>query len=304
VSVPTRSARKRAAEPARRERAGALPRAGLRAAGALAGLAAACLAATGCGSHSTQKATTAPRLTEPSHQVAHPAPTGLRTPARPAVRPATRCARPFPVGSSDEAYAGTVVSPVTVWASPGSGRIVTRLQRLDLNGLPTVVAVIGARTGASCKPAWYRVALSVLPNGTTGWVAARKLHVYRVASRIVVNLTTRQLSAFRSGKLVLRTTVGVGSADTPTPVGRFFVNERYRMSSPDGPFGPNVLGISAHSEVLQHVWAEDGPIALHGTNVPSSIGQAASHGCIHVPNDLMRQLFVLAPDGTPVIIKT
>ena len=70
-----------------------------------------------------------------------------------------------------------------------------------------------------------------------------------------------------------------------------------------GPFGPNALGISAHSDVLQHVWVQDGPIGIHGTNEPGLIGQAASHGCIRLVNDVMRRLFPLAPAGTPVIVK-
>jgi lipoprotein-anchoring transpeptidase ErfK/SrfK len=54
--------------------------------------------------------------------------------------------------------------------------------------------------------------------------------------------------------------------------------------------------------VLQHVWVEDGPIGIHGTNEPWSIGRAASHGCIRVANDEMRRIFRLAPAGTPVIV--
>ena len=135
-------------------------------------------------------------------------------------------------------------------------------------------------------------------------VPARYVRVYRVVSRIVINLSKRRLRVYRSGKLVLQTTVGIGTPETPTPVGTFFVDERYVLSSADGPFGPDALGVSAHSVALQHSWVEQGPIALHGTNEPWSIGEAASHGCIHVANDVMRRLFPLAPDGTPVIIET
>jgi len=108
---------------------------------------------------------------------------------------------------------------------------------------------------------------------------------------------------YRAGKLILRTTVGIGSPRTPTPTGSFFVDERYRLASASGPFGPDALGISAHSIALQDVWPEHGPIALHGTNEPWTIGRAASYGCIHLANAVMRRLFRLAPDGTPVLIK-
>jgi len=48
---------------------------------------------------------------------------------------------------------------------------------------------------------------------------------------------------------------------------------------------------------------EGGPIALHGTNDPASIGQAASHGCVRLRNADARWLLRLAPAGTPVLIR-
>ena len=108
------------------------------------------------------------------------------------------------------------------------------------------------------------------------------LQTYRVGSRIVVDVSERRLRLYRSGTLALEDPRRVGASATPTPLGRYFVNERYVLPDSSGPFGPNVLGISAHSNALQKVWVEDGPIGIHGTNAPQSIGQAASHGCIRV----------------------
>jgi lipoprotein-anchoring transpeptidase ErfK/SrfK len=51
----------------------------------------------------------------------------------------------------------------------------------------------------------------------------------------------------------------------------------------NGPYGPAALGISAFSNVLTG-WAQGGPIAIHGTNAPWSIGRAVSNGCIRVPS--------------------
>jgi lipoprotein-anchoring transpeptidase ErfK/SrfK len=118
-----------------------------------------------------------------------------------------------------------------------------------------------------------------------------------------VSLSQRRLRLYRSGRLALETPVSVGADATPTPSGRYFINERYVLDDASGPFGPDALGISAHSDVLQHVWVEDGPIAIHGTDEPGTIGEAASHGCVRVANDVMRRLFTLAPAGTPVIIE-
>jgi len=200
-------------------------------------------------------------------------------------------------------YAAVVISPTPALSAPGGGLVVTRLHPLDLNRLPTIVEVTSALLGRSCRPRWYHVDLSIVPNGSSGWIAARAVRLYRVPALIVIDLATRTLRLYRSGRLVLRTPVGIGAPATPTPVGRFFVNERYLLTSDDGPFGPAALGISAHSDALEHAWVEQGPVALHGTDEPWSIGEAASHCCVHVPNPVMRRVFTLTPDGTPVIIE-
>lgn len=42
--------------------------------------------------------------------------------------------------------------------------------------------------------------------------------------------------------------------------------------------------------------------ALHGTNVPSSIGTAVSHGCVRLRNEDAETLYRIVPVGTPVYI--
>ena len=42
--------------------------------------------------------------------------------------------------------------------------------------------------------------------------------------------------------------------------------------------------------------------ALHGTNVPSSIGQAVSHGCVRLRNQDIATLYHMVDVGTPVFI--
>lgn len=42
--------------------------------------------------------------------------------------------------------------------------------------------------------------------------------------------------------------------------------------------------------------------ALHGTDVPSSIGQSVSHGCVRLRNEDIETLYRIVPVGTPVFI--
>ena len=99
----------------------------------------------------------------------------------------------------------------------------------------------------------------------------------------------------------MRATVAVGSPATPTPLGHYYVNQRLIPDDPSGPFGPGAVGISAYSNVLTG-WVQGGPIAIHGTNEPWSIGHAVSNGCIRLPNSTLRRVFAAAFNGTPVVI--
>jgi lipoprotein-anchoring transpeptidase ErfK/SrfK len=248
-------------------------------------------------------------LSENAHQVAHPAGLGLQlissvpVSRRPA-KASAGCGRAtLAVGSSRVAYAALVLQDTIVHSQPQAhSTVIASLGRLDVNGFRVVLGVIGVHSSSRCTADWYHVQLSIVPNGTTGWVRAWAVRTYRVRSRIEIDLSQRQLRLYRSGKLVLETPVAVGASATPTPRGRYFVNERYSLPDASGPFGPAALGTSAHSDVLQNVWVQDGPIGIHGTNEPWSIGHAASHGCIRVANSVMLRLFQLAPAGTPIVV--
>ena len=200
-------------------------------------------------------------------------------------------------------YAVTVRGTQLVARSrPGSGTILGRFAHIDQNGYPSVFGVVGMKLGSHCGTSFYRVQLPVAPNGSTGWVAAWAVRLLVVHTRIQVNLAAHSLVVYRNGKVAFHARVAIGTPDTPTPTGDYFVNERFLLANSTGPFGVAALGISAHSTVLKN-WVQGGPIGIHGTNEPTLIGDAASHGCIRLFNDDMTRLFKLAPAGTPVVIK-
>jgi lipoprotein-anchoring transpeptidase ErfK/SrfK len=43
-------------------------------------------------------------------------------------------------------------------------------------------------------------------------------------------------------------------------------------------------------------------VGIHGTNQPSLLGQAVSHGCVRVANAAIVKLAGLTPVGTPIRI--
>jgi len=205
------------------------------------------------------------------------------------------------VGSAHVAVAAVVRSHTSAFRRPGT-RPFAGFGHLNVNGFPTVFRVLSALRGRDCSARWYRVQLPIKPNGVTGYVRASTVRTARVRARVLVDLSSKRLTLFRSGKRVLRTSVAVGSSATPTPTGRYYVNQRLIPSDPNGPFGPGAIGISAHSTVLTG-WAQGGPIGIHGTNEPWSIGRAVSNGCIRVHNAVFRRIFAATPAGTPVLIR-
>jgi len=92
-------------------------------------------------------------------------------------------------------------------------------------------------------------------------------------------------------------TAVVGAPSTPTPQGRFFVEESVRM--PAGtPGGPFALALSARSNVLQEFEGGPGQIALHGlANLGGRPGTAASHGCVRLANSNIRWMAGRIPPG-------
>lgn len=202
--------------------------------------------------------------------------------------------------TSTRTYAVDARGLVRVHRSPG-GRAFARFGRYNVNGVGTVFAALSAVMGARCKAAWYRVMLPLKPNGQTGYVRARSVRLRPLRARVVVDLSTRRLTVFERGRPVLRARAAIGARGTPTPVGSFYVNQRFR-DDPAGPYGWAAIGISAFSEVLSG-WPQGGPVAIHGTNRPSLLGLPVSNGCIRVSNSTVRQLWRLAPTGTPVQVQ-
>lgn len=199
------------------------------------------------------------------------------------------------------AYAVTALRPLNARRALAS-RASTRFEAKNLNGVATVFGVLAARVDGSCRATHYKVQLPVRPNGATGWVKTADVRLRSIRTRIAVDLSKRRITLFRDGRAVLVMTAVIGAPSTPTPTGRYYVNQRLRTANPTGDYGPGAVGISAFSPVLVN-WPQGGPIAIHGTNAPGMMGFAVSHGCLRVRNVDAHKLLRLAEEGTPVRIR-
>jgi lipoprotein-anchoring transpeptidase ErfK/SrfK len=225
------------------------------------------------------------------------------TPA--AARQAAACVEGQVQKVGDASHALAVVAGrggVTALQAPQTGAaLVNHYGPKTPEGVSSVFLVRQRVVDADCKPRWFQVLLPQRPNGATGWISAAGLQRYVVRSKIVIDVSARRLDLFREGKLAYSLRVAVGRSQTPTPIGLFYVFERLYTLDPAGAYGPAALGVSAFSPVLTR-WTRGGPVGIHGTNEPASIGLAASNGCIRVDNARIVRLLRDVQAGTPVVI--
>src|SRR3954470_11495334 len=118
---------------------------------------------------------------------------------------------------------------------------------------------------------------------------------------VLVSLVDRKLAVIDAGVIIATYPVSVGADVSPSPTGEFRIVSRvanptyYRPgtvipSGRDNPVGTRWVGLSLKGH------------GIHGTNAPSSIGRAASHGCIRLRNRDMERLFTRLRIGDSVEI--
>ncbi len=171
-----------------------------------------------------------------------------------------------------------------------------------LTGETTTVPVIGHSHGAD-GIRWLRVMLPGRPNGSTGWIAQQGTRATATGWRLVVNLALRRVRVYRRGRLTRSFQAVVGKPSTPTPTGRFFVEETFRMVASE-PGGPIALALSARSNALQEFEGGPGQIALHGRDgLGGTLGAAESHGCVRLDTASIEWLGAHIAAGAPVTIE-
>ncbi len=149
---------------------------------------------------------------------------------------------------------------------------------------------------------WVKVRLPTRPNHRSGWIAVTDVQLEPLALEVHVDLQARLLSVRDGDEIIVNSPIAVGTSENPTPLGTFYVTDKLETPDPDGVYGPYALGLSGHSETLTEFAGGDGQIGIHGTNDPATIGQAVSHGCVRLPNEVVEELAALLPLGTPVHI--
>ncbi len=181
-------------------------------------------------------------------------------------------------------------------------RIETVRARRPLTNVRTVLPVLGYANSSGGR-SWAHVLLPGRPNGHAGWILTDQTRRTSTDWQISVGVAARLVTVYHGGLVKRRFRAVVGKRSTPTPRGRFFVEEAVALSS-RASGGPFALAASARSNVLQQFAGGPGQIALHGTNhLPGSLGTAVSHGCIRLSTRAITWLARRIGAGTPLTIK-
>jgi lipoprotein-anchoring transpeptidase ErfK/SrfK len=165
-----------------------------------------------------------------------------------------------------------------------------------LSGQRTSVPVLTERKG------WLRVLLPGRPNGHAAWIRASTARIWQSPWRILIRTSSRRLFVLKNNKIVRSFPVVIGKPSTPTPRGRFFVEEA--LTLPRGSLGsPVAYALSARSNVFQEFDGGPGQIAIHGIyGIGGTPGTAESHGCIRMTTDALDWMIHRLGTGTPVDI--
>lgn len=190
-----------------------------------------------------------------------------------------------------------VTRTVALRTRPG-GPVVARIRPRTEFGSPTVLPVVARRHG------WLGVLTTALPNGRVGWLAAGAALVpHRTRWSVVASLRRREVVVRRGGRVVQRFPVAIGGPSTPTPTGRFAVTDKLYTRNPSSPYGCCILALSARQPHVPQGWGGGDRIAIHATNLPETIGAAASLGCLRAPSEAIRRAVATIPLGTIVTIR-
>jgi len=183
----------------------------------------------------------------------------------------------------------------------GSPQFALVAAQRPITGEQTTLPVIGRLTDPT-GVAWLHVVLPGRPNGSTGWIAQQGTRKLETGWYIAIDLRGRRVTVYRDGHIARTFQAVVGKPSTPTPTGRFFVEETVQMPAGE-PGGPFALALSARSDALQEFEGGPGQIALHGrNNLGGTVGTAESHGCVRVKTVNIAWLAARIGPGTPVTI--
>jgi len=202
-----------------------------------------------------------------------------------------------PPSSLTSTVALAVAPAVGVFATPGAQEPQRTLENPQPSGAPLVFLVLGQ------QPDWVNVLLPVRPNGSRGWVRRADVTLTQHSYAVVVELRAHRVTVFDAGQVIMQERAGIGTSNTPTPGGLYYLKELLKPPDPNTVYGTYAYGLSGFSDALSSFQGGEAVIGVHGTNDPSGLGKDVSAGCIRIRNEAIDRLAGMLPLGTPVEIR-
>ncbi len=192
-----------------------------------------------------------------------------------------------------------VITATAIRAAP-NGAVIAPQPTTTPFGSPVTYLVRQVRDG------WLGVVSPLVGNGQLGWIPTSAATLSSLDWELQLSLGRRELSVLHDGAVVERYEVAIGTASAPTPTGTFAVTDLLSTGDPQGPYGCCILALSAVAPHAIQDWSGGNRIAIHSTPPDTywSIGQAISHGCVHVTLPEGQWLIDHIPLGTPTIIRS
>lgn len=212
---------------------------------------------------------------------------------------ADQVAEPFP---SDPQTAGQyptakVVRRTAIYAEP-DGKVRLRISPKTEWDSPRILSVVERRGR------WIAVLIPELKNGERAWVRDDRVgEVSAVTWSVTADLSKRRILVRHNGQTVRTVRIGIGRSDHPTPLGRYAVTDKLRVTEPGSPYGCCVLALTGHQTKLPAGWPGGDRLAVHATRDVSGLGRAVSLGCMRTDPKDTRWMLDRIPLGTPVFVR-
>jgi hypothetical protein len=194
-------------------------------------------------------------------------------------------------------YSTAYVPQSTVLFREPGGEPRLRITKRTEWGSPRVLGVVGQRGD------WLGVQASELKNGEVAWIPRERTRVDCVRWSLHADLSKRELFVRKDGHTVRKFAIAIGSRGHTTPLGRFSVTDKLKVTNDNSPYGCCVLALTGHQTDLPEDWPGGDRLAVHATTDLSSIGKAVSLGCMRVLSDEARWLISKMPLGAPIFVR-
>jgi lipoprotein-anchoring transpeptidase ErfK/SrfK len=230
----------------------------------------------------------------------------------PSAKPGTKVV-PAPVITEANPCPAVKSTRVAVMKNTKIGATVKVYETPDDSKAPIHTLAIGVESNNTLvfsvigdQPGWLNTNIPLRPNGLTGWIKNNpdEIKTYNTPFYVLVQLKRFRLTVCNAGRIIQQETAGIGlEANGLTPEGTFYLLDLIRpKGGPNGAYGPVAFGLSGFSETNFTFNGGDGRLGIHGTNDPSSLGRAKSHGCIRVSNAGITKMAKTLFLGSPVRI--